>query len=54
MDRERPHTDPQDAADETEESSARGMAVSELTAREVGKPELADHEPAGPDPQESD
>ncbi len=35
-----------------EESNARGMAVSELTAKAVGKPELADHDPAGPAPDE--
>jgi hypothetical protein len=39
-----------DERDGTEKSGARGIAVSKLTAEDVGKPELADHEPAGEDP----
>ncbi len=34
-----------------DKSGARGIAVSKLTAEDVGKPELADHEPAGDDPK---
>lgn len=45
-----------DSADTEEhdddKSGARGIAVSKLTAEDVGKPELADHEPAGEDPKQ--
>jgi hypothetical protein len=43
--------DPKPTQDE-DESTARGMAVSKLTAEDVGMPELADHEPAGPEPED--
>ncbi len=36
--------------DDSGKSGARGIAISKLTAEDVGKPELADHEPAGEDP----
>ena len=41
-----------DERDDSEKSGARGIAVSKLTAEDVGKPELADHEPAGEDPHQ--
>lgn len=40
-----------DESGDDERSGARGIAISKLTAEDVGKPELADHEPAGTNPK---
>lgn len=54
MDEKPNDRDATEPEDDGEDSNARGMAVSELTADAVGKPELADHDPAGPEPDEHD